>query len=111
VRGSHSGRPVMALLDLLGRRWTLRLIWELREEAMTFRALQERCDDVSPTVLNQRLADLRASLIVEHHAHGGYALTAEGKQLFAALLPLAEWAERWAQREQQTLRINRTPNK
>jgi len=35
VRGSRSGRPVMALLDLLdllGRRWTLRLLWELHGE-------------------------------------------------------------------------------
>ena len=32
VRGSRTGRPVMALLDLLGRRWSLRIIWELRED-------------------------------------------------------------------------------
>jgi hypothetical protein len=40
VRGSQSGRPVMALLDLLGRRWALRTIWELREDSLSFRALQ-----------------------------------------------------------------------
>ena len=34
VRGSRSGRPIMALLDLLGRRWTLRILWELREQAL-----------------------------------------------------------------------------
>ncbi|HEV7693887.1 MAG TPA: hypothetical protein VGO52_23840 [Hyphomonadaceae bacterium] len=34
VRGSRTGRPIMALLDLLGRRWTLRVIWELRGEPM-----------------------------------------------------------------------------
>jgi len=31
VRGSRTGRPIMALLDLLGRRWVLRILWELRE--------------------------------------------------------------------------------
>ena len=31
VRGSRTGRPVMALLDLLGRRWTLRVLSELRD--------------------------------------------------------------------------------
>ena len=31
VRGSQTGRPIMALMDLLGRRWTLRVIWELRD--------------------------------------------------------------------------------
>ena len=40
VRGSKSGRAIMALLDLLGRRWTLRILWELREQALTSRALR-----------------------------------------------------------------------
>ena len=61
VRGSPSGRPIMALLDLLGRRWALRMLWELREGGLSFRALQERCDGVSPSVLNTRAAaDVRA---------------------------------------------------
>jgi len=30
VRGSRTGRPIMALIDLLGRRWALRVVWELR---------------------------------------------------------------------------------
>ena len=32
VRGSASGRPIMVLLDLLGRRWSLRIVWELRDD-------------------------------------------------------------------------------
>ena len=43
ARGSKSGLPIMALLDLLGRRWALRLVWELRDGGQSFRALQERC--------------------------------------------------------------------
>ena len=35
VRGSRTGRPIMALLDLFGRRWSLRILWELRERSMT----------------------------------------------------------------------------
>jgi DNA-binding HxlR family transcriptional regulator len=95
VRGSRTGRPVMALLDLLGRRWTLRILWELRQEALTFRALQERCDAVSPSVLNQRLAELREGGIVELH-EAGYGLTLEGRRLLEALAPLDAWARRWA---------------
>ena len=52
VRGSTTGRPIMAVFDLLGRRWAQRVIWELREGQPTFRALQERCGDPSPSVLN-----------------------------------------------------------
>ena len=54
VRGSATGRPIMALLDLLGRRMTLRILWELRDRRLTFRALQEAAD-TNPSVLNARL--------------------------------------------------------
>jgi DNA-binding HxlR family transcriptional regulator len=95
VRGSRSGRPIMALLDLLGRRWTLRILWELRKGPLTFATLQERCDAMSPSVLNQRIAELRETRIVAHQS-GGYRLTVEGSSLLAALAPLDDWARRWA---------------
>jgi DNA-binding HxlR family transcriptional regulator len=99
VRGSRTGRPVMALLDLLGRRWTLRILWELHEApAATFRDLQARCDDVSSSVLSQRLAELREAGVVEVGDGSGYALSGEGRELLASLAPLDTWARRWAQR-------------
>lgn len=97
VRGSRSGRPIMVLFDLLGRRWTLRLIWELRQEPLGFRALQERCDEVSPTSLSRRLKELRAAGVVRD-ATGAIGLSPEGKKLLAALWPLHRWAERWGRR-------------
>src|SRR5580698_9987050 len=96
VRGSRTGRPIMALLDLLGRRWILRILWELREEALGFRALQERCGRMSPSVLSQRLRDLSRARMVEQDERGDYRLTAPGGRLLAALLPLHKWAEDWA---------------
>jgi DNA-binding HxlR family transcriptional regulator len=95
VRGSRTGRPIMALLDLLGKRWVLRIIWELREASLTFRELQERCDAMSPTTLNQRLRDLRDAGIVTLPEAGGYALSQSGEQLLAALMPLQRWADGW----------------
>lgn len=95
VRGSKTGRPIMAVLDLLGRRWILRMIWELRESALTFRELQERCDNMSPTVLNQRLKDLREAGIVDLAEEGGYMLSKMGKDLLRAMWPLVEWSEGW----------------
>ncbi|MDP3938795.1 MAG: winged helix-turn-helix transcriptional regulator, partial [Deltaproteobacteria bacterium] len=79
VRGSRTGRPIMALLDLLGRRWTLRILWELREETPTFRDLRDRCDAMSPSVLNQRLTELREAGVVVLREEGGYVLTREGR--------------------------------
>ena len=86
----------MALLDLLGRRWTLRVLWELRDEpAPTFRDLQARCGGMSSSVLSQRLSELREAGIV---APDAFALTAEGRELIEALTPIHEWAARWARR-------------
>ncbi|MEO8541460.1 MAG: helix-turn-helix domain-containing protein, partial [bacterium] len=75
VRGSTSGRPIMALLDLLGRRWTLRVLWELRGGAVGFRALQARCDGMSPSVLSQRLSELLEAGVVAQQEGSDYALT------------------------------------
>jgi len=84
----------MALLDLLGRRWTLRVLWELRSETLGFRELQARCDGMSPSVLNQRLTELREAGIVEP-ANRGYALTPRGDELLKAFKPLERWAKTW----------------
>ena len=65
VRGSKSGRPIMALLDLLGRRWSLRILWQLREGPLTSRGLRDACDGASPTVLQTRLSELRQAGFVE----------------------------------------------
>jgi DNA-binding HxlR family transcriptional regulator len=94
VRGSRSGRPILVLLDLLGRRSTLRLIWELREgNPLTFRALQESAD-TNPALLNTRLRELREAGIVSHDGQG-YVLSESGERLLETLKPLAQWAVEW----------------
>ena len=95
VRRSKTGRPIMALLDLLGRRWVLRILWELRDAALTFRELRERCDAMSPTVLNQRLRELREAEIVVLEEPYGYTLSKQGRQLLDALMPLQRWSGQW----------------
>jgi DNA-binding HxlR family transcriptional regulator len=96
VRGSRTGRPIMAALDLLGRRWALRVLWELRDEPLGFRALQQRCDGMSSSVLRDRLAELAVAGLVATVDDGRYALTATGRSLGQALGPLDEWAQAWA---------------
>jgi len=96
VRGSRTGRPIMVLLDLLGRRWALRVLWELRDGPLTSRALRAACDEASPTVLQGRLAELREAGLVDHATGRGYALTARGRELLDAFAPLYDFAERWA---------------
>jgi DNA-binding HxlR family transcriptional regulator len=95
ARGSKSGRPIMVLLDLLGRRWTLRIVWELRDEPRRFRELQDLIG-ASPTIVNARLAELREARLVELDDKTGYRLTALGGELLRLFLPLHVWSEKWA---------------
>jgi DNA-binding HxlR family transcriptional regulator len=95
-RRSRTGRPIMALLDLMGRRWTMRIVWELRDGALGFRELQARCDEMSPSVLNQRLAELEAARIAARDDAGAWTLTPPGRELLRRFLPVVEWAESWA---------------
>jgi DNA-binding HxlR family transcriptional regulator len=94
VRGSTTGRPIMVALDVLGRRGALRVLWELRGEPLTFRALQAACE-TNPGLLNTRLKELRELRIVEHQ-DGGYRLTTHGRRLMVAFEPVQRWAEEWA---------------
>ena len=94
VRGSRSGAPIMALFDLLGRRWAMGVLWKLHEGDCTFRELQERCESLSPTVLNSRLHELREAGLVVRTAEG-YSLTALGGRLYQLLAPLGVWSKKW----------------
>ena len=96
VRGSRTGRPIMAVLDHLGRRWSLRIAWELREGPLAFRELQRRCGMASPNVLSARLNEATELGTVERDGEGRYALTRHGRDLGAILLELDSWADRWA---------------
>jgi len=93
----------MALLDLLGRRWALRILWELRDGAsLRFRPLQARCGGISSSVLNDRLRELREARIVEVGDGDGYSLTPDGRELLQILAPLDRWAKGWAERLDET---------
>jgi DNA-binding HxlR family transcriptional regulator len=96
VRGSTTGRPLMAALDLFGRRWVLRIMWELRDGPLGFRPLQRRCDDMSSSVLGQRLTQLEQVALVGRTDDGRYELTGLGHDLGQAIKPLDAWSARWA---------------
>jgi DNA-binding HxlR family transcriptional regulator len=95
VRGSTTGRPVMAALDLLGRRWALRLIWELRDGPIGARDLRQRCDGMSSSVLYDRLKELGEAGLLQKDEEGHYRLSEIGSTLGAAILPLIRWSTDW----------------
>lgn len=86
----------MAALDLFGRRWSLRILWELRAGPLGFRPLQKQCDDMSSSVMRQRLTELLDAQVIQQLPDSRYELTPLGQEARHALIPLAHWAGRWA---------------
>ncbi len=96
VRGSTTGRPLMAAMDLLGRRWALRVLWELRDGPVGARAMLGRCDGLSSSVLYERLRELTDAGLVMRDDSEAYVLTDVGRSLGTALEPLDSWAKHWS---------------
>lgn len=95
TENARAKAAINAAIDIFHRRWVLRIIWELRDAALTFRQLQEACSEVSPSVLNQRLAELREVGLVLHVNGEGYQLSEHGKALLVAMRPMLKWAVAW----------------
>jgi DNA-binding HxlR family transcriptional regulator len=91
---STTARPLAELLELLGRRWTLRILWELRDRTLSFNGLRRAVGGMSQSVLVTRLTELFGAGLVAD-VPGGYGLTARGAELVAQLAGLEIWAEQW----------------
>jgi DNA-binding HxlR family transcriptional regulator len=89
---STDQRPVQTALDLLGRRWALRLVWELRRSILTFSELREQTG-ISPSVLSVRLRELSDAGILEQDVGRRYRLSGRGRELARVLYELNRWAE------------------
>ena len=71
------------------------IIWHLSSGPSKFRALEEYCENISPTTLNTRIKELTQAGFIERSIDG-YMLTDKGKELFKMLKPIGVWAKEWA---------------
>jgi DNA-binding HxlR family transcriptional regulator len=86
--------------DVVGERWTPLLLRELALGPRRYADLQEGLPGVGTSLLAQRLKELEAEGLVEKRflsppaARWVYDLTDDGRDLAAALVPLARWGAR-----------------
>ncbi len=95
MKKQKSDRPVMMLIDIMGRKWNLRILWELNQETCTFRELQSRCGEISPTIISKRLKELIEVNMVKKNKPVGYQLTSLAEEALELFYPLADWAKKW----------------
>jgi DNA-binding HxlR family transcriptional regulator len=95
-RNSTTARPLAELFELVGRRWTLRILWELRNRTLSFNDLRRAVGGMSQSVLVTRLTELFGAGLVAD-VPGGYRLTPDGASLTGELTALEGWAARWSE--------------
>jgi DNA-binding HxlR family transcriptional regulator len=88
-------RPIMILIDLLGKKWVMRILWEMNQGPCTFRELQKRCGGTSPTIINRRIKELTDFNLIMKRQPRGYELTDLGIELIELFYPLNEWVKKW----------------
>lgn len=93
LRRASTSASMARALDLSGRRWALRIVWELRVGPLNFRALRAACGGISPSVMQRRLHELHRQGVIEKIPGLGYRLSASGEKLFQVLARLDTWSE------------------
>jgi len=101
VTVTKSKKPINELMAILGKKWVLRIIWELNQSPCTFRELQSRCGGVSPTIINARIKDLCSAQLVVKSPSSGYTLSQYGVELMELFGPISDFSKRWAKRPSQ----------
>ena len=96
--------PIARSLDVVGDRWTLLVIRDLRRGHSKFADLLVSLHGISPTVLSERLQSWEQDGLVarqfysEHPPRAEYVLTAKGDSLAPVLRALYAWGTEHAPR-------------
>ncbi len=97
--------PVRATLALVGQRWVPRILYELLEGKRRFNDLAATVGGCNSRTLRDRLKTLEEVGLVARHILAmmppwvEYELTAQGRELAEAMLPLADWGREYMKSE------------
>lgn len=95
-RQDNGCRP-RVVLDIVGDKWSLLIVRELRDGPRRFTELKRSIDGISQRMLTVTLRGLERDGILTRTVHNvmpphvSYELTEEGRSLRAATIPLLEW--------------------
>lgn len=87
-------------MELIGKRWTALIIYQLLEGPQRFNAI-EAALPISGRLLSERLKELEKEQIVERKVYSEvpirveYSLTDKGRSLEGAVREIESWAQNW----------------
>jgi DNA-binding HxlR family transcriptional regulator len=98
--GSENHCPLASSARILGARWTLEILYNLREP-LRFNEIQESVGGINPRTLSQRLKFLEQEGLIgrlscpDSPFYQEYELTDMGRDLLPVLEALQGWGEKW----------------
>jgi DNA-binding HxlR family transcriptional regulator len=90
---------VQAALKVLGGKWKLLILWNLKDGIKRFSELKRLIPDITEKMLNQQLKELEKDGIVERNVRSkvplqvDYSFTEYGKTLIPSIESLCEWGK------------------
>jgi DNA-binding HxlR family transcriptional regulator len=104
-----------AALLVIGGKWKPLILFHLAHGARRYGELKRAIGGVSDKVLIQQLKELQADGIIDRLDYGeippkvDYSLTAFGRTLGKALIPLCEWGTQYSREVEQILARRKAP--
>ena len=95
---------VQAALKVLGGKWKLLILWNLKDETRRFSELKRLIPDITEKMLTQQLRELEKDEIVSRNVRSkvplqvDYAFTEYGKTLIPSIESLCQWGKEHLQR-------------
>ncbi len=95
---------VASAMQIIGNKWTALILRDLASGAKRFGELEKSVGDINPRTLSQRLDDLEAHGILTKESYAEvpprveYALTSKGQDLIPVLRQMAEWGNKYYDR-------------
>lgn len=89
--------PLEKVVNIIDGKWTVLILWHLRNGQLRFSELNQRIPNVSQKMLTQKLRHLEESQFLKRHVyatkppHVEYELTEQGLSFLPILISINEW--------------------
>ena len=89
------------VVDIIGRKWNLIIIWHLRTCTLRFSEIQKRMCGINSKTITKHLRDLEQNNIVTRTVYAEvpprveYALTNQGKGILPIIDAMLIWGDTW----------------
>jgi len=96
-----------SIVDIIGKKWNLLIIWHLRGDVLRFTKLQYRICNVNSKTITKHLRDLEQHGVITRKVFAEvpprveYALTERGAALLPIIESMLEWGGAYPSAEQE----------